>query len=53
MDILGGIGLITNQEIENSNISQEKSEEFMKHEMEEDIASDIIDDDPVSVFLLI
>lgn len=34
--ILGGIGLITSQEVNNSDISQEISEQFMKHEIQGD-----------------
>lgn len=47
---LGGIGLITNQEIEISDISQELSEQFIKHEVLQDVAAEFIidDDDPVS-----
>lgn len=50
---LGGIGLITNQEIEISDISQELSEQFMKHEVLQDVAAEFIidDDDPVSWFI--
>ncbi|VVC41107.1 Ku70/Ku80, N-terminal alpha/beta,SPOC-like, C-terminal domain,Ku70/Ku80 C-terminal arm,von Willebrand [Cinara cedri] len=48
-----GIGLITNQEVEISDISQELSEEFMKHEEPEDITAEYIidDDDPLKEFL--
>lgn len=54
MFILGGIGLITNQESEMSDISQELCKEFMKHEIPENVEADFIidDDDPVSFFLL-
>lgn len=52
---LGGIGLITNEEVNISDISQELSEEFMKLETIEDFAAEfsIDDDDLVSFFLLI
>ncbi|KAF0760985.1 X-ray repair cross-complementing protein 5-like isoform X3 [Aphis craccivora] len=48
-----GIGLITNQEIEISDISQELSEQFMKHEVLQDVAEEfsIDDDDPLKEFL--
>uniref|UniRef100_A0A2S2PJQ8 X-ray repair cross-complementing protein 5 n=1 Tax=Schizaphis graminum TaxID=13262 RepID=A0A2S2PJQ8_SCHGA len=48
-----GIGLITNQEIEISDISQELSEQFMKHEVLQDVTAEFIidDDDPLKEFL--
>ncbi|CAI6375950.1 unnamed protein product [Macrosiphum euphorbiae] len=48
-----GIGLITNQEVEISDITQELSENFMKHEVLEDVAAEFIidDDDPLKEFL--
>lgn len=49
--ILGGIGLITNQEVDTSDITLEKSQEFLKHEAEDDdVVADFIlnDDDSVS-----
>lgn len=55
--ILGGIGLITNQEVDTSDITLEKSQEFLKHEAQEDddLVADFIidDDDPVSYDFLI
>lgn len=49
--IVDGIGLITNEEVKISTISQEMAEEFMKHEVEDVEAEFIIDDDdPVSFF---
>ncbi|KAL4083354.1 hypothetical protein QTP88_028681 [Uroleucon formosanum] len=50
--INSGIGLITNEEIEESDISQESSEEFMKLSGDFDIDFIIGDNNPVSFFII-
>jgi hypothetical protein len=48
----GGIGLITNYEVKSSDVSLEQSQNFMKHETnDEDIIKDFIidEDDLVSI----